>query len=109
MRLRRAGHLGDQRIQIARRVGWRRRQPRIARGQRFEIREARIDGLTPLGVDRRQRRGVVPLDLRQVAHDVAQRDQSVLDVVIDLASQVADGGAVFGLAHAGRAACAVEP
>jgi hypothetical protein len=38
-----------------------------------------------------------------MAHHVAKRDEPILDVVIDLASQVADGRASFGLAHAGRA------
>ena len=36
-----------------------------------------------------------------MAHHVAKRDQPVLDVVIDLAREVADGGAPLGLAHAG--------
>ena len=70
----------------------------------FEIREARIDRLPPLGVHRRKRGRVVALHLRQMTHHVAQRDEAVLDVVIDLPSQIADGGAVFGLAHAGGAA-----
>ena len=48
-------------------------------------------------------RRLVPFDLRQMAHHVAKRDEAVLDVVVDLAGQVADGRAPFGLAHAGRA------
>ena len=47
--------------------------------------------------------GLVPFDLRQMAHHVAKRDEAVLDVVVDLPGQLADGGAPFGLAHAGRA------
>ena len=46
---------------------------------------------------------LVPFDLRQMAHHVAKRDEAVLDVVVDLAGQLADGGAPFGLAHAGGA------
>jgi hypothetical protein len=42
-------------------------------------------------------------DLREMAHHVSKRDEAVLDVVIDLPRQLADGGAALGLAHAGRA------
>ena len=48
-------------------------------------------------------RGLVLFDLLQMPDHVAKRDEPVLDVVIDLAGQVADGGASFGIAHAGRA------
>ncbi len=46
---------------------------------------------------------LVPFDLRQMAHHVPKRDEAVLDVVIDLAGELADSGAPFGLAHAGGA------
>ena len=59
------------------------------------LRSANTDG---------QRSRFVALDLRQVPHHVAQRDEAVLDVVIDLASEVANGGAPFCLAHASGAA-----
>ena len=103
-RLQARDDFGDQRVQIAVAPVQSERQPLVARGQRLEIRDAGIDRLPPLGEHRRQRRRIVALDLRQMAHHVAKRDEPVLDVVIDLASQVADGGAPFGLAHARRAA-----
>src|SRR4030095_6140704 len=51
----------------------------------------------------RQRRGLILLDLLQMADHVAKRNKTVLDVVIDLACEVADSGASFGFANAGRA------
>jgi U3 small nucleolar ribonucleoprotein component len=52
----------------------------------------------------RQRRRLVTLDLRQVSHHVPKRDETILDVVVDLASEVADSGAPLCLPHACGAA-----
>ena len=101
--LRGADDVGDQRVQIAVAPVRRGRQSLIARGQRLEIRDAGIDGLPPLGEHHRQGGRFVPFDLREMAHHVPKRDEPVLDVVIDLAGELADGGAPFGLAHAGGA------
>src|SRR6185295_5909443 len=64
-----------------------------------------IDGRAALGKNRRERSGRVLLDLLQMPDHVAKRNQTVLDVVIDLASQITDGGASLGISHA-SSACA---
>ena len=62
--------VGDQRVQIAIAPVQRQRQSLIAGGQRLEIREAGIDRAPPLGKYRRKGAGLVPLDLRQMAHHI---------------------------------------
>jgi hypothetical protein len=60
----------------------------------------------PLAAARRippEGRWLVPFDLRQMAHHVPKRDEAVLDVVVDLAGELPDSGAPFGLPHAGGA------
>ena len=46
---------------------------------------------------------LVACDLSQMAQHVPKWNQPVLDVVIDLAGQLADRRAPLGLPHAGRA------
>ena len=51
----------------------------------------------------RERRGLVARHLRQVPQHVADRHQTVLDVVVDLSRQVARRDAALGLAQPGGA------
>ena len=98
-----ADDVRDQGVEVAIAPLRRRREPLVVRGQGLEIRNARIDRLAPLGEHRRERARVIPRDLRQMTHDVAERDEPILDVVVDLTGEIADGRAPFGLAHANRA------
>src|SRR4029079_18485141 len=72
---------------------------------RIEICDARLERRLPFAEHRGKVPGLALLYLRQMLHDVANRDQSVLYVVIYLAGTPADGGASLGIAklHGGRA------
>src|SRR5262245_4976973 len=104
MTLNRSDHVGDRRIQIAgaslRRTG----KALVARRQRLEVGDARIDRMPALGKDLEKAVGLVLLHLRQMPKHVAQRNETVLDVVIDLPRELSDGRAPFHFADASSAA-----